>query len=126
MRSRVKIYTIIGQDIQLPFQLTIEDIRLVCNETQKKVLCSSMLKDKVTISGNTISVDPSECVLNPNDQLTIELDLGEDAPLDAVLIELNNGKQEITNTFRPTAVGNYTIRVEFNSILIDEFTVVAE
>lgn len=61
------------------------------------------------------------------DELTFNFRVGTyDLSQGIKIYLMNNGKQEITNTFRPTAVGNYTIRVEFNSILIDEFTVVAE
>ena len=80
MRYRVTDYTIDGQNIVLPIsEVTIEDIRLIMNETQKKVICSSMLKSNVEVSGNTIEVHTNICTLQPTDQLTIEIDKGGDA-----------------------------------------------
>lgn len=80
MRYRVTEYTIKGQTIVLPIsEVTIEDIRLVVNETQKKVICSSMQKSNVGVSGNTIEVHADICTLQQDDLLTIEIDKGGDA-----------------------------------------------
>jgi hypothetical protein len=78
MRHRVIGYTIDGQTIVLPQNITIEDVRLIINETQKVVICSSMQKDNVNAKGNEIEVKGSVCILQPTDQLTIEIDKGDD------------------------------------------------
>ena len=79
MRYRVTEYTIEGQTIVLPEQITIEDLRLIVNETQKKVICSSMQKDNVYVQSDNIIVSSSICTLQSSDQLTIEIDKGGDA-----------------------------------------------
>lgn len=83
MRYRVTDYTIEGQTIILQSEVTIEDIRLIVNETQKKVICSSMQKNNVGVTTSDgysyITVNEEVCLLESNDQLTIELDLGGDA-----------------------------------------------
>ena len=83
MRYRISNYTINGQVINLykedgsDLNVTIEDIRLVINETKNKVICSSMQKGNVTIDNNSITVHEGVCVLEDNDQLTIEIDQGD-------------------------------------------------
>ena len=84
MRYRVTDYTIGRQTIVLPIsEVTIEDIRLVVNETQKKVICSSMKKGDVYVnqtSGQSIIAVPAYiCEMQQSDQLTIEIDKGGDA-----------------------------------------------
>lgn len=79
MRYRVNDYTIDEQNnIVLPISgVTIEDIRLIVNETQKKVICSSMQKSNVGVNGNLIEVPIDICMLRSGDQLTIEIDRGD-------------------------------------------------
>lgn len=77
MRYRVTEYKIEEQTIVLPEQITIEDLRLIVNETQKKVICSSMQKDNVYVQSDNITVSSSICKLQPTDQLTIEIDKGD-------------------------------------------------
>lgn len=78
MRTRVKDYTIRYNSIMIGEDVTIEDIRLIVNETQGVVICSSMQKDNVLVRANgTIDVKTSVCVLNADDQLTIEIDKGD-------------------------------------------------
>lgn len=78
MRYRVTDYTIDGQNIVLPIsEVTIEDIRLVVNETQKKVICSSMQKSNVIVADNTITIPTSICTMQQDDKLTIEIDKGD-------------------------------------------------
>lgn len=79
MRYRITDYNINGQTIVLPDEVTIEDIRLIVNETQKKVICSSMQKNNVHVEGATIIVFPDVCIMQSGDQLTIEIDKGGDA-----------------------------------------------
>jgi hypothetical protein len=87
MRYRVAEYTISGQTIALPSEVTIEDIRLIVNETQKKVICSSMQKSNVEVNGNTITVSFDICVLQPTDKLTIEIDKGEETAKEQTLTD---------------------------------------
>lgn len=77
MRYRVTEYEIEEQTIVIPEQITIEDLRLIVNETQKKVICSSMQKDNVYVQSDSISVNPSICELQSTDELTIEIDKGD-------------------------------------------------
>ena len=56
---------------------TVENIRLIVNETQKVVLCSSMQKDLiVSVVDNVITYSNSLPALVAGDKLTIELDNG--------------------------------------------------
>lgn len=88
MENRIKDYRIDGNSIILPRITSIEDIRLIYNETQKVLICSTAKKDNlgglgVLVVNNfnnttTINVPTSICVLQPNDQLTIKCDYGDD------------------------------------------------
>lgn len=78
MRHRVPNYTINGQYIILDTDITIEDVRLIINETQKTVICSSMNKENISIDGNVIKVDESVCTLAEGDKITFEIDKGDD------------------------------------------------
>lgn len=56
----------------------VENIRLIVNETQKVVVCSSMQKDNIeSVEGNTITYTDSLAPLEYGDQLTIEVDMGD-------------------------------------------------
>lgn len=81
MEYRIKDYTIKGQRILLPRQTSIEDLRLIFNETQKKLICSTATKDNVTLEQGdgitTVNVPTSVCGLNSADLLTIKCDYGE-------------------------------------------------
>lgn len=81
MEYRIKDYTIKGQRILLPKQTSIEDLRLIFNETQKILICSTATKDNVILvqgDGETlVEVPTSVCVLSPTDQLTIKCDYGD-------------------------------------------------
>ena len=81
MEYRIKDYTIKGQRILLPKQTSIEDLRLIFNETQKKLICSTATKDNVTLvqreGGTLVEVPTSVCVLNSTDLLTIKCDYGD-------------------------------------------------
>lgn len=86
MRHLIDTYTFEAgtRTIQLPDPdlfgaVGIENIRLIVNETQKKVLCSSMQKDLITdITDNAITYASSLPALASDDKLTIELDMGDD------------------------------------------------
>lgn len=55
---------------------TAADVRLIVNETQKKVYTSSMQKDNITVAGSEITFSDTFPVLATNDVLTIEIDFG--------------------------------------------------
>ena len=77
---------------------TVENIRLIVNETQKVVICSSMKKDTiVSIVNNIITFNESLPSLNQYDQLTIELDLGVSGA-EALETEVFEGKTNIANS----------------------------
>lgn len=77
MRHRIVNYTIQGQDIVLEENVTIEDIRLIVNETRNVVITSSMQKANITVNDNIITVPASVCTLGTNNKLTIEIDKGD-------------------------------------------------
>lgn len=81
MEYRIKDYTIKGQRILLPRQTSIEDLRLIFNETQKKLICSTATKDNVSLTqgegGTLVEVPTSVCSLNSTDLLTIKCDYGD-------------------------------------------------
>ena len=82
MRNRIIDYTFAagGRSITLTKfdAVTVPDLRLIVNETQRVVICSSMLKANVTCSGNVITYDDALPPLQAGDQLTIEVDTGSD------------------------------------------------
>jgi hypothetical protein len=85
MRHRIKDYTITGDtDITIKGNVSVEDVRLIVDETQGEVICSSMKKSNVTcvyvedLDQTHISFDKSICEMQPNDLLTIEIDKGEE------------------------------------------------
>mgnify|MGYP003398614247 FL=1 len=94
MRYRIKEYTIGGDtDFSIAGKVSIEDIRLIVNETQKKVICSSMNKSNVTceyvedMDATFISFRSSICILQPSDKLTIEVDQGDTLAHVASMVE---------------------------------------
>lgn len=125
MRYRVTDYTIAGQTITLPSEITIEDIRLIVNETQKIVICSSMQKSNVHVEGATIEVPLSICTLQSDDQLTIEIDKGDS------VTTIKGDDPEATNTeilkeIRkiPDLKNIYSVRFEKNDDNINTYTMV--
>lgn len=79
MRRRVKNFSIDSENnaIILNSSISIDDIRLIIDETQKVVICSSMQKDNITISDNKITVNASVCTLAKNDNITLEIDTAD-------------------------------------------------
>lgn len=58
--------------------LTIDDIRLFINESQMKVICSSMQKDNViSISSGVVTYKDTFPVLASGDHITFEIDKGD-------------------------------------------------
>ena len=101
MRTLIKGYTFTAGTRSIdcsnsnPFD--IENIRLIINETQKVVICSSMQKDLiVSIVDGVITYAGTLPVLAGGDKLTIELDKGEnDTNSIAVLSEIVEAKKGI-------------------------------
>lgn len=137
MRYRVTDYTIDRQTIVLPDEVTIEDIRLVVNETQKKVICSSMQKNNVHVEGVTIDIPSSVCIMQSGDQLTIEIDKGDNLAdiklpeIDTSILAKQGDDQEATNTeilkeIRkiPDLKNIYSVRFEKNDDNINTYTMV--
>ena len=65
--------------------ITVENVRVIINETQKKVLASSMKKDNIdsvvynaTERKVTITLDSSTPEILQSDKLTIKIDMGDD------------------------------------------------
>ena len=81
MENRIKDYSISGNSIILPRKTGIEDIRLIYNETQKILICSTATKDNVSLAqgegGTLVEVPTSVCSLNSTDLLTIKCDYGD-------------------------------------------------
>ena len=77
MRTRVNKYTIVGErQVQLETPITIEDVRLIINETKKIVIASSMQKDNITIEGGVITYTSKLPISEVGDNFTIEIDKG--------------------------------------------------
>lgn len=113
MRYRVKSYAISNNKIVLAdpalSALTIEDVRLIVNETttdeNQQVLCSSAQKSSFVTgistgaTGATISFK-SEVTIAVDDQVTIELDLGDSpsAANSAILTAINTVAGKVDDT----------------------------
>lgn len=64
--------------------LTIDDIRLFINESQMKVICSSMQKDNiVSINSGVVTYKDTFPVLAVGDHITFEIDKGDDVAKEA-------------------------------------------
>lgn len=55
-----------------------KNLRLIINETQKFIICSSMQKDLITVTNNEIEYSVNLPTLEENDELTVEVDMGDD------------------------------------------------
>ena len=99
---------------------TVENIRLIVNETQKKVLCSSMQKDLiVSVVDNVITYSNSLPTLVAGDKLTIELDNGV-LPVFSANAELAEGKALIADnliTMGVAASGSESLTSLGNKVL---------
>ena len=101
MRTLIKGYTFTAGTRSIdcsnanPFD--IENIRLIVNETQKVVICSSMQKDLiVSIIDGVITYADTLPTLANDDKLTIELDLGVSGA-EALEAEVYEGKTNIAD-----------------------------
>ncbi len=82
--------------------ITIDDIRLIVDETQVEVICSSMQKKNVTVTpqddGTTkVSFDTKICDMKEGDAITFDIDVADDAHADhqLILAALENIVQEV-------------------------------
>ena len=114
MRYRVKSYQVSNNSIVLAdpalSALTIEDIRLIVNETttneDQQVLCSSAQKSafvtgiQTGATGATISFKSGVAIAG-TDKLTIELDLGDSpsASNAAILEQISSARIDITSAY---------------------------
>lgn len=116
MEYRIKDYSIKGNRILLPRQTGIEDLRLIYNETQKKLICSTATKDNVSLvqgeGGTLVEVPASVCVLKSTDLLTIKCDYGDEGANES---SLNAAKAEIVD-----AVNNAKPDIDFTLIAKEE------
>ena len=72
--------------------LTIDDIRLFINESQKKVICSSMQKDNIdSINAGVVTYKDVFPVLALGDNITFEVDCGDQIGDLSEIIEAING-----------------------------------
>ena len=101
MRTLIKGYTFTAGarsiDCSNANPFDIENIRLIVNETQKVVICSSMQKDLiVSIIDGVITYADTLPTLANDDKLTIELDLGVSGA-EALEAEVYEGKTNIAD-----------------------------
>ena len=83
---------------------TVENIRLIVNETQKKVLCSSMQKDFIlSVVDNVITYSGTLPALTAGDVLTIEIDYGV-IPIFSTNAEVAEGKEVIADNLTTMGV----------------------
>ena len=106
MRNLTKDYTFTAGTRSITVAgeaFTVENIRLIVNETQKKVLCSSMQKDLiVSVVDNVITYSGTLPALTAGDVLTIEIDYGV-IPIFSANAEIIEGKEVIADNL--TAMG---------------------
>lgn len=96
MRHRIANYTILNTTSirlnEVILKNGIEDIRLIINETTKKVLCSSMQKDinisAVNNDGTNTIITLKSALIATGNKLTIEIDEGDTiTPMTAIDVE---------------------------------------
>lgn len=130
MRHRIKDYTITGDtDIAIKGNVSVEDVRLIIDETQGEVICSSMKKSNVTcvyvedLDQTHISFDKSICEMQPNDLLTIEIDKGDSVD-DIVGENKNATNSKILEEVQkiPDLKNIYSARFEKNDDNINAYT----
>ena len=94
MRNLTTNYTFTAgtRSITVSETFTVENIRLIVNETQKVVICSSMQKDNVSVADGVITYSSSLPALQAGDKLTIELDNGV-IPIFSANAEIMVGKE---------------------------------
>lgn len=85
--------------------LTIDDIRLFINESQMKVICSSMQKDNIdSISSGVVTYKDTFPVLAVGDHITFEIDKGD------------NGAKEANATANKNAIINAINNIDLSTV----------
>ena len=105
MRNLQKYNAVVGSRnitlIDAPTDMTVENIRLIVNETQKVVICSSMQKDNiVSVSGGVITYADTMPVIADGDKFTIECDFGTSEEYQSLEQEVFAGKMSIANAIK--------------------------
>lgn len=105
MRNLQKYNAVVGSRnitlIDAPTDMTVENIRLIVNETQKVVICSSMQKDNiVSVSGGVITYVDTMPVIADGDKFTIECDFGTSEEYQSLEQEVFAGKMSIANAIK--------------------------
>ena len=105
MRNLQKYNAVVGSRnitlIDAPTDMTVENIRLIVNETQKVVICSSMQKDNiVNVSGGVITYVDTLPVIADGDKFTIECDFGTSEEYQSLEQEVFAGKMSIANAIK--------------------------
>ena len=105
MRSLQKYSAVAGSRniviIDAPSDITVENIRLIVNETQKVVICSSMQKDNiVSVSSGVVTYTDSLPAIADGDQFTIECDYGTSEEYQSLEQEVHSGKLAIANAIK--------------------------
>lgn len=105
MRNLQKYNAVVGSRnitlIDAPTDMTVENIRLIVNETQKVVICSSMQKDNiVSVSGSVITYADTLPVIADGDKFTIECDFGTSKEYQSLEQEVFAGKMSIANAIK--------------------------
>ena len=105
MRNLQKYNAVVGSRnitlIDAPTDMTVENIRLIVNETQKVVICSSMQKDNiVSVSGGVITYADTLPVIADGDKFTIECDFGTSEEYQSLEQEVFAGKMSIANAIK--------------------------
>ena len=105
MRNLQKYNAVVGSRnitlIDAPTDMTVENIRLIVNETQKVVICSSMQKDNiVSVSGGVITYADTLPVISDGDKFTIECDFGTSEEYQSLEQEVFAGKMSIANAIK--------------------------
>ncbi len=112
MRRRINIQSATAADNGLLLSLSeaigIEDIRLIVDETKKAVICSSMQKDNVEVTGSTILI-PTKFGASASDTFTVEIDT-TDKPAD--ITDSVNKKVAAEHTTTRTAIADAKTTLE--------------
>lgn len=93
MRTRITEYEILdNRRVQIDPSITVEDVRLIINETKKIVIASSMQKDNISINNGIVEYTENLPISEVGDIFTIEIDKGDtiSSELDAMLKRYDN------------------------------------
>ena len=82
---------------------TVENIRLIVNETQIVPICSSMQKKNVSVTNNVITYTDTLPALQAGDKLTIDIDNGV-IPIFSTNAEVAEGKEVIADNLTTMGV----------------------